>query len=121
MIRKQNLNRRVALSTLLDHIRAVFDKDAYARREEPGAKSYSMDLLVASRSELYSVDATFAPSKIPDGEIWCEGMGHAYAKGAGWQALRGGAKPEQAIRAALEAACRYHTGCGGEIRVLRFV
>lgn len=57
---------------------------------------------------------------IRDGELAAVGSGQEYAIGAyhaAWNSWAGGQRPDPdvCLRLALEAACRYDTGCGGDI------
>jgi len=93
-------------------MREVLDKDGYNTDTDEGPKSYGQNMILAHTSGVWSICTAFSIIEIPDGELWADGAGRAYALGAGY-AVTGNA--DHRIRAAINASIRYCDGCGGEV------
>jgi ATP-dependent protease HslVU (ClpYQ) peptidase subunit len=82
-----------------------------------GAKAWGFTTLLATHHAIYDVDSTFMALEIESGVLWARGSGKEYAIGAG-HAMRGD-NPMARIRRALEAACQFDSGCGGQLFIHR--
>lgn len=88
------------------------------KREAAGPKEYDHDFIMATK------DRVVAMSSLGDcldyGDNFCAiGSGRYLAYGAAMVAQRLNSPPEYTIRVALEAACKYDPGCGGDLFIQR--
>lgn len=95
---------------MVDRLREIMLGDNYNTDSYKGPKCFGEQFIIASPSRVWSVSTCLGLLTIPNGELWADGSGRAYALGAG---NFGGHHDHMArLHAALEAAIRYDDGCG---------
>lgn len=106
------------IHSLADRLRRLLHKDGWKVREADGESgSISASWLVARPGMLWEVCCDFTVIPLPPGVLWATGSGDRLALGAG-HALEGlGVEPEKIVRTGVEAAIRFDSGCGGEVRM----
>ena len=104
---------------VVEIMQGLYKEADYKRRpDDNGAPDYSQACILATASEVWGVS--------PDGSVWKPTWGFA-AIGSGQDIAYGAAyvahhfrvvdDGEHVVRMAIEAACQFDVGCGGEIRV----
>lgn len=93
-------------------MRGLLERDGYNTDKEEGPAAWGQQIILAHKGGVWSIGTCFSIVEIPEGELWADGSGRAYALGAGHVA-KGTSK--QRIASAIEAAMRYDSGCGGEV------
>lgn len=81
------------------------------------AKAWGVSSLIATHHGVYDVDSAFHVMEINRGTLWARGAGRDFAIGAG-NATRGD-NPMARVRKALEMACEFNAGCGGQLFIHR--
>lgn len=112
-------------------LREALETDGFVRAPANGedhlVKNFGVGFIVANAQGVWDVDAGFACSPIPEGEMLARGTGSDFALGA-FQALTGpftlwapADRPAittfGVVEAAVLAAIKYDSGCGGAIFV----
>lgn len=101
-------------------IRAALDDDKWAHMtcdDGKGPANYGMSIALATPSQVFLISADFMVQPFADGDLMAVGSGADYAIGAG-EVLRA-ASPEARVRAAIQTAIKWDTGCGGDAHVMR--
>lgn len=98
------------LCTLMDE---MITADGWLSDTEDGPVLHNVNALVIHRGQLFYVDSSITPFKVPPGEVICAGSGAPYAYGALHATRRKG--PAERVKAALEAAIALDTACGAPL------
>lgn len=101
-------------------IRQILDDDKWAHmsaHDGKGPADYGLSMVLATPDAVYLVASDFLVQPMEERELLAIGSGGEYAMGAG-EALRW-SDPETRVRAAVEAAIKWDTGCGGPAHIRR--
>lgn len=96
---------------IASRIRSVLDQDGWRGSDAKGSKDYSACLVIASAQAAWLCWGCMTPIRMPLGAMAVAGSGSDFARGAA-HAMRG-MPPEKILRAAIDAAIAFDTGCGG--------
>jgi len=100
-----------------DAVRKLLLDDGYIAGTGRGAKEFDNAILIASPDGLWSLDTTFALAQVPNEIFMAHGSGREYALGAAFALGVAGPDQRRVMYAAVDAACKFDAGCGGEVFV----
>lgn len=80
--------------------------------DDHGPADYGSCSLLVTASQVWEIDSGMAIITVPSDQLASIGSGGSYATGAGYTAAK--QNPVARVRAALEAACYFDPGSGGE-------
>lgn len=92
--------------------RGLLERDGFNAEQNVGPKEWGQEMILAHPGGVWSVCNSFSIVEVPEGQVWADGSGRAYALGASF-ACKGSAK--ERVRTAVKAAIRYSSACGGEV------
>lgn len=102
-----------------DMLMAEFKERDFKRCDHNGPPCYEQDLIIATKSEVFSVAGNGIVAA-PDHGFAAVGSGDDFAYGAAYAIMsvaQGAISGDVICRVAVEAACQYSSDCGGKIVV----
>lgn len=98
---------------------AIIDDGWPLKKEDGGPNWITGGAIYADTTGVWQICCDFGVNAMPSGVFLADGSGEQFARGAAHTVARHEAGPEQVVGVALEAACRFDSGCGGRLMIRR--